>query len=127
MISPTGKGIRNDSEGHGAYGASRGGRVHRGTDYICEPGQIVVAPISGTVMRVAKPYSNEAYSGLFIQGEKMAVKLFYFTPNVLIGEGVEMGEPIGTAQDISKLHGPAMVPHIHLEIDSIDPEIFMSL
>ena len=55
MISPTGKGIRVDSEGDGNYGASRGSRRHNGIDYICVEGQEVRAPFNMLINRIAKP------------------------------------------------------------------------
>lgn len=129
MISPTGKGIRNpDNWGKGVYGSSRKSqdqkRIHAGTDYICEPGQDVVAPIRGLILRRSRPYAKGIYSGLLIQGRHIAVKMFYFKPETgIIGCFVKQGRKIGVAQDISDKF-PGMTPHIHLEIDSVDPEIF---
>jgi len=126
MISSTGKGIRNDPAGHGHYGASRGNKVHQGVDDICVPGQGVMAPISGQVSRKAYPYTDKSYGGLLIQGQRMAVKVFYFEPLPgIVGKIIKMGDVIGTAQDISKRYpGKGMTPHIHREICSIDPVIF---
>ena len=127
MISPTGKGVRSDSWGDGHYGAPRGDRTHKGTDYICIPGQPVYSPITGTALRVAKPYDGP-YSGIMIQGKHVAVKLFYLLPTFdLIGKPVKQGQPLGIAQDISLKYSPDMIPHIHLEIDSLDPEIFVRM
>ena len=129
MISPTGKGIRrSDKWGKGSYGDSRksqGSRyAHKGTDYICDPGQDIVAPIRGLVTRFARPYAKGIYSGLLIQGRHVAVKMFYFKPEKsIVGCFVKQGRVIGKAQDISEKF-PGMTPHVHLEIDSIDPEIF---
>ncbi len=127
MISPTGQKVRSDIKGLGHYGAARGRRTHRGTDYICEPGQNIVAPISGTVERIAYPYADKSYGGLVIQGMHCCVKLFYFMPNSgIVGSKVERGAIIGVAQDISKRHGSDMIPHIHLQIEHLDPDIFVS-
>lgn len=129
MISPTGKGTRNpDNWGKGNYGSSRKSqgstRIHSGTDYVCEPGQDVVSPIRGLVTRRARPYAKGIYGGLLIQGRYVAVKMFYFKPEKgIIGCFVKQGRKIGVAQDISDKF-PGMTPHIHLKIDSIDPEIF---
>lgn len=125
MISPTGKGIRvHDARGSGLYGAKRGGRRHGGCDYVCEPGQAVVAPISGIVTRKAKPYAADKYGGLIIQGEHMTIKMFYLDPDgYLIGQAVKQGDVIGKAQDISKKY-QFITPHIHLQVESVDPEIF---
>jgi len=123
MISPTGKGVRNDAKGFGNYGAKRGSRKHKGVDYLCEPGQDIVAPISGMVERIAYPYADKSYSGLVIAGPYMTVKLFYFEVVTNVGLYVERGDTIGLAQDISQRYGGLpMLPHIHLEVVSIDPE-----
>ena len=128
MISPTGKtNVRSDSKGDGHYGASRGGRMHDGTDYPCTPGQPVVAPIDGTVIREAAPYADDAkYRGVVIQGAHARVKMFYLIPDkALIGKRVSQGQAVGTAQDISAKYGQAMIPHIHMQIESYDPEILI--
>lgn len=126
MISPTGKGIRNDKLGQGHYGASRGSRKHKGLDFECQPGQIVVSPIDGTVLREARPYGHSIFSGLLIAGKDMALKLFYLIPTgSLIGHDVKQGEAIGIAQDISSMYGSDMDSHIHLSIVSANPRLFM--
>jgi len=127
IISPTAKGIRKiDAFGSGQYGALRGDRLHQGTDYECEPGQLVFSPIDGTIVREARPYPDGDYSGVLIQGKQVAVKLFYFLPDKkLIGKNVKAMDIIGRAQDISLRYGQGMTPHIHLEIVSIDPELFI--
>lgn len=139
MFNPTGRQIRTDSRGSGHYGSSRGaGKMHKGTDFICEPGQEVRAPISGHIVRIAKPYGRNSqgslehalpeYSGVLIQNETMAVKMFYFEPlAVLIGKRVKAGNIIGTAQDISEKYGPGMKPHIHVQVDSIDPVALLKI
>ena len=53
--------------------------------------------------------------------------MWYFKPHdILIGKDVVQGQEIGTAQDIS-LRYPGMQAHVHLEIDHIDPDLFMDL
>lgn len=123
IISPTGLGIRNDSAGSGEHGASRGSRLHIGTDFLCKPGQPVVAPISGRVLRFPKPYSSGEYSGISIVSKTMNVKLFYLAPNKsLRGRDVKQGDLIGIAQDITERYpNQGMKPHIHFQVDSIDP------
>lgn len=131
MISPTGKGIRiSDALGMGRYGAPRGDRRHLGTDYVCTPGQNVVAPIAGIVEREARPYVEGHYSGVLISARHMSVKMFYFKPKPgIIGKAVVQGDTIGTAQDISKKKKDykGMIPHVHLEIISIDPAILTEM
>jgi len=124
MISPTTQGIRRaDKWGNGEYGQARGEKLHKGGDYICEPGQSVVSPIAGLVIRRARPYRKGKFSGLLIQGRHIAVKMFYLKPEKnIIGRYVHQGDTVGIAQDISEKY-PGMTPHIHVRIDSADPEI----
>lgn len=133
MMNPTGKPIRNDSGGAGYYGAPRskmvGGKkvsyAHAGVDLQCDPGQRVLMPFTGRVVRVAKPYAGDYYSGLYLSGKKMDLKMFYIMPDMaLVGKVVKEGEVIGYAQDISKKY-EGVTPHVHLEIVKCDPEIFL--
>ena len=136
MISPTGREVRkSDRWGFGTYGASRSKTVkgklvkyvHAGADYICTPGQGVVSPINGKVIRIAKPYANETFSGLVIRGARITVKMFYFNPlHNIVGKTVKRGDLIGHAQDVGQVY-PGITPHVHLQIDSIDPEILMDI
>ena len=127
MISPTGQGIRQDSMGDGHYGAKRVNRRHTGVDYLCEPGQPIVMPIDGILVRKAKPYAEGELSGVAIQADKMDMKMFYFKPHDdLIGKYILQGEEIGIAQDVSEKHGHKMFPHVHLEITAIDPDVFIN-
>ncbi len=129
MISPTGSNtVRSDTQGDGKYGARRHRRHHKGTDYVCMPGGFVYAPISGTITREAKPYANKHFSGCELVGVNMTIKMFYFDLHAaMIGSSVLQGDTIGVSQDISTDHGnDGMVPHIHLEITSINPDIFIN-
>lgn len=129
MISCTGKPIRGiDDWGSGAYGASRGGaRIHLGADFECTPGQHVVMPITGTVIRVANPYLNSDFSGLLIGNDQITLKMFYFLPDLsLIGQTVPKGRYIGMAQDISTRY-EGMIPHIHVQIESVDPRLLLDM
>jgi len=130
MISPTGAGPRGvDSWGSGAFRAPRGDREHKGVDYRLQPGQVVVAPISGTIVRHARPYSDPKwlyeYNGVVLKGERCSIKMFYLEPfQHVIGKKVRRGEAIGMAQDVGKKY-PGITLHVHLQIDEIDPELFM--
>lgn len=119
MISPTGKGIRNDSEGSGEYGSSRGSRVHKGIDYECEEGQIIVAPFDMIITRVSYPKLNSPLSGIAWQKGKSKGKMFYFEPYPeLVGGSVKHGQVIGLAQSVSKDYNlPNMKDHIHFQVD----------
>lgn len=127
MISPTGRGIRRDQAGDGSYGSSRGSRRHVGLDFLCDVDQAVVAPISGVIVRIANPYADSDLSGLVIRGEQATIKMFYFLPATgIVGTQVRQGQPIGTAQDVTlKYPGQGMLPHIHLQVDQVDPELLL--
>ena len=130
MTNPTGGEIRNDSKGQGHYGASRGHRTHPGTDYKLKwSSQPVVAPIDGLVSRRVYAYADDPqWQGLEIVGKRMTVKLLYVNiDEELIGSWVKAGDVIGTAQDISKRYGPDMIPHVHVEIVSLDPQCLMEV
>ena len=125
MTPPTPHGIRSDAMGSGHYGALRGARTHRGTDYICYPGEPVYSPISGLVVRESRPYTD-TYSGLLIRNSQIELKIFYFSPDLsLVGSYVKEGDAIGVAQDISQKYGDAMTPHIHVQVEGVDPELLM--
>ena len=129
LISPTGGGVRNDSGGSGYFLAKRGTRLHQGVDYELPDGvgQLVVAPITGRIERIAYPYSDtQDFTGCVLRGDDIWIKMFYFRPyDALIGQRVTMAQPIGIAQDISKRYKD-VTPHVHLEIIKINPEILRS-
>jgi len=134
MVNPVGSKIRVDAGGSGHYGAPRSkinslGRTiryrHDGTDYACKPGQDVKAPMTGIIVRRARPYANKNYDGVVIEAKRLAVKMFYVAlDEALIGRIVKVGDVIGQAQDISKKY-PLVTPHIHVQIVKCDPEIFL--
>ena len=134
MISPTGKGIRGlDEHGYGKWGTPRGKHVHFGADYICEPGQEIYSPVDGKILRIAFPYPSPhqaegkdiLYAGVLIRASYCELKMFYFEPlKGFLFKDVEMGQVIGKAQDIGKKY-KGITPHIHLEITSINPELFI--
>jgi len=132
--NPTGKGIRSDAGGNGHYGAPRSKTVHgvkvryehKGTDYECEPGQDITAPMTCDVERESWPYADGEYGGLQLKGKRLILKVWYFEPDrSLIGKIVQIGDVIGKAQDISKRYpGTGVTPHVHVEVVRCDPEIF---
>jgi len=126
MISPTGYGIRHDSMGSGCYRAPRGDRWHDGVDFLCEPGQDIVAPIAGVVMGPANPYPGGPYTGLVLEGNDCVLKIFYVRPlRSLFKKWVEQGEVIGKAQDISAKYGGGMLPHVHVRVISYNPQLLL--
>ena len=134
MISPTGHGVRGvDVWGQGKYGAPRdkGTRIHKGADFVCIPGQDVVSPINGVVVREKIPYSTPSqgvlFGGLLIKNSDCEITMFYFEVlKDVIRMPITKGQVIGKAQQIS-LRYPGIIDHIHLQIDSINPELFINL
>lgn len=127
IISPTGHGVRGmDLHGSGAYHAPRkGARLHGGLDFCSLPGQVVVSPINGRVIREARPYVTGELSGVLIEGKHVSVKLFYLLPDAApYGREITQGERIGIAQSLQGRY-PGITNHIHLEITSIDPEVLL--
>ena len=128
VSSPTGLGLRSDTEGFGFFGAPRGRhRKHTGMDYICAPGQDVLCPIiSGKIVRRATPFADSKFSGVVIEGSHITIKMFYCDVwEHLIGTYANRGDEIAIAQDVSEKYGQEMQPHIHLAVTAIDPEILM--
>jgi len=128
VISPTQNyEIRYDPLGSGKFRAPRGNgrRIHLGADFVCEPGQAIVAPISGKVVREARPYEDpeEPYLGILISDGILSIKMFYLLPAPDLCEKgrmsvVDQGKGIGIAQDITKRKPEyrGMIPHIHMEV-----------
>jgi len=130
MRNPTDGKVRHDQAGSGSWGSPRGNRRHKGVDFACEPGQPVYSPITGKVKRVAYPYSDtQEYAGVVVENSRIIIKMFYLHPyKNVIGKNVVAGQKIGTAQDITKRYdGQGMTPHIHLQIDSIDPMLLIDI
>ena len=127
LFNPTGGTIRNDTAGSGYWLAQRGSRLHQGIDFTLPggPGQLVLSPITGVLKRIAYPYSDDQeIRGCEIRGD-VWIKMFYFRPyDSLVGQRIAMGQPIGTAQDVTERYpGQGMTPHIHLEVITINPAI----
>lgn len=120
MISPTGKAIRVDSEGDGNYGAPRGNRVHRGIDFLCDEGQIIVAPFDMEIFKVSYPNSDLKMEGIAWRYGKSTGRIWYFSPYMtVISKTVKAGTAIGVAQSVSKYYGlPQMKDHIHFQVNS---------
>ncbi len=121
ITRPTQK-MRNDSQGDGHFGASRGRRRHNGLDIIVTPGSAVYCPIEGLMKRVAHPYGgrrNKKWLGCAIEGTGLyrgyEVKIFYMDP-FLMGEYVYPNDIVGKAQAISKKYTSRMIDHLHVEV-----------
>jgi len=102
ILNPTGKGVRSDSGGDGHFGASRirrnrnkfptGRGSHQGVDLLSEPGQDILAPISGKIREARS--GRGPFSGIEISSKNgdLKVKMFYLAPDpALIGKTVTAG------------------------------------
>lgn len=127
--------IRVDAAGNGHFGAKRGSRKHQGVDLLVQKGDNVLAPEDGLLKRAAYPYVGDmTYSGFeFIGDSGKKYKVFYLEPKWdLIGERVNDGDIIGTAQAISERYPQSsMKDHIHIEIREnnllLNPEEILTL
>jgi hypothetical protein len=110
--------IRMDEMGDGHFGASRGARIHRGTDYLTTPGDPVFMTLKGArVKREIIPYFDcPTLTGVVLANEQCINILFYVEPiQSLIGKEVSQGQLIGHSQDVRTRYGDKMLPHIHSE------------
>lgn len=122
VADPTGRGPRDvDAYGEGRFHARRdgGSRLHEGVDYVAHAGQVVDAPISGYVTKVGYAYPGDA-ALRFVEIENPALHLqarvFYVDPDVVVGDTVAVGQPIGRAHTLQKKYPGGIVDHVHLEI-----------
>ena len=127
ITSPTGKGIRMDSQGDGHFKASRGKRVHLGFDFEGEPKQDIWQPLNrATLTRIVFPYADDTtYTGIELVGDIFIVHLLYVFPDhKLLGTTLNRGDVVGIMQDISRKYGKGMVPHVHMNV-YINPEVLL--
>lgn len=119
LTSPTGLGLRgNDAWGSGAWLAKRGGRLHYGVDFRCQPDQDVVMPTTAQVVRRKYPYKDDlSWSGVLLRVGGWEVTLFYVQPTVQGGVVLPAGAVIGKAQDIRRRYDSRMTAHVHLEVE----------
>lgn len=110
--------IRIDGYGDGRFGARRSDHSHNGIDLVVTPGESILSPITGKVVRYSYPYADDSrFSGVHIQNDEYLVKMWYLSP-VLVkpGQQVTQGQAIGTAQKISTKYGSGMIDHVHVEV-----------
>ena len=119
-VNPTGREMREcKSKGCGYFGASRGGRLHKGVDYKATPGQDILAVTDGKIGKIGFPYPNNRHHQ-YIQidtSDGYQVREMYVAPAPGIVRGVEVsgGQVIGTYQGLQTLY-PGITPHVHVEI-----------
>ena len=115
------RGLRGvDRKGDGSFGSvrSQNGKKypHKGLDILTEPGDVIVAPISGKIAHIGKAYSTGDLGSIHIMSGTMRVKLLYVECSRYIGSDVVAGATIGLAQDVAGWHGGGMENHVHLEV-----------
>lgn len=126
LTNPTGQGIRNDSQGQGHWGASRGSRAHKGLDFATTVGQDIYSPVDGRVV-----YATGASKGARVDiypsnpsaaGFTMIRMLYVDRPagiNAWSSVNVTAGTPIGIAADLqTRGYSPSVTPHIHFQIQN---------
>jgi hypothetical protein len=120
--------IRSDALGDGHYLAPRGNRLHQGVDYVVTPGEHILLPWSGYLVREAKPYSDSSLTGCVIQSKDMILKVFYVKPFMhLVGHQLPAGTVFALADDVRIKYGSKMTPHIHVEVVSINVDRLFGL
>ncbi|XP_019206887.1 leukocyte cell-derived chemotaxin-2-like [Oreochromis niloticus] len=119
-----------DNWGQGHYGASRGGRLHKGVDINCSDGSAVLAPfdvtIKGSLIVYNDPNKKAIDEGINLSGEGLCFKLFYVKPIKTSGT-VNKGEKIGTMLPMQSVY-PGITSHIHVQMcnRSVDPTEYFS-
>lgn len=122
IANPTGHEVRAaDAYGSGAFGASRahGRRLHKGVDYVSEAGELVRAPITGTVTRLGYAYRGDLrfqYVEVTNERDGRTARILYVGPEVVDGQSVTAGDPIGVAQNLSLRYAAGITNHVHVEI-----------
>lgn len=107
----------SDPYGSGQFGAPRDhhSRQHHGLDISASPGDDVLSPIAGNLVREAIPYAP--FTGLLIEGTGeyagYSAKLFYVEARQC-GQ-VKAGTPIGHVQDLQNKY-PGITNHVHMEV-----------
>lgn len=137
IVSPLADAVlRNDPAGRGYFKATRKPSIHKGVDLLCEPGELVMAPIAGRVHRLGYPYADDLeYRYVEIRNEgELRCRVFYVSPTAFVGDQVEAGDEIGFAQDIAQRYKIdasggiryrtcKMLPHVHVELQCTEPRI----
>lgn len=110
-----------DSQGAGHYGAPRGSRKHNGIDIVCHAGEVVTCFESGGVTKLGYPYNPNDDKKGHLRYVEVTVpngdrhRYFYTGPLVDVGDSVERGQTIGSAQGLTEIY-PGITDHYHFEI-----------
>ncbi len=125
--------LRSDSQGHGAYGASRTGHRHHGFDFAAPAGVPVYSPIDGTIEGIGWAYKEDVgkpdrlRSIRIVGPDGHSFKLLYAEPaaGLQVGDQVSRGNVIGSAQSWQGVQdnarntdtpeGQRVTDHVHME------------
>jgi hypothetical protein len=126
-----------DAYGSGAFGAARDGgrRRHRGVDIVAAPGELVRAPIAGSVTRLGAAYGGPdglTYVEIVNPTTRYRARLFFVGPAVDLGRDLAAGDVVGRAQDLSRRYPGGMTNHVHVELTGrdgapLDPQVVLPL
>ena len=141
MGSPVGRTPKirgRDGHGEGHFGAGRKDKwnnplpPHKGVDVVTTPGETIKSPVAGTVKESSfDPYRSSSdvnkrdkLSAVRIETDDgHVVEVLYVDSEpagLKEGDRVEIGTPIGTAQDITKVYPPTnkgrMTNHVDIRI-----------
>ena len=125
-----------DSYGSGHFGASRGSRTHHGIDFACWAGSTVCSTVKGEVTNLGYTYKDDLsfrYVQVTDDNTGHMHRFFYVQPGVEKGDKVEIGQALGTVQDLLVRYPNGMTNHFHYEImylednkrKYLDPESFL--
>lgn len=105
-----------DSFGCGHYLAPRGSRQHIGTDFAVAPGTEIEASFKGVITKLGYCYGDHPeYRYVEVAADGYKYRYFYVEPAVAVGEKVERGHALGTAQALNRIY-PGITEHCHFEI-----------
>lgn len=107
-----------DRWGSGAFGASRGERIHNGIDYRVLPGSQILSPVKGEVTKLGYCYGDDLKYRYVEVTDKDGLqhRIFYIRPtDIEVGMIVGEGAVIGIAQNLGPRY-PDITPHVHYEV-----------
>lgn len=120
-----------DAFGKGHYGAPRGKRKHNGEDLNCCHGSIILSNQTGRVTKIGYPYADDLtyrYIQITSSDGIRDFRFFYVEPSVKLGDWIEDGDVIGSAQNL-ELRYEGISNHIHFEVKvdgkHVDPNPFL--
>jgi murein DD-endopeptidase MepM/ murein hydrolase activator NlpD len=148
IAAPTREGIvrSRDKIGGGGFLAPRidkktgAARFHVGIDYVAMPGQKIMSPVTGDIVRTKNP-GKAGLTGLEVKtAGGYVASIFYVAPTQEVSKAIAAGGTehramhveagktvIGYAQDLSERYGQDITNHVHVTLQDpqgkyIDPE-----